>query len=120
GPGPDGLVKVSSKRFNEVYLRPESDFRRYTKVMLLPPQVAFANDWLKDMNTNRIAVLQGTSPEDAESIAQEMGVGLEETFARAFQNAGYEVTTTPAPDVLSVSVRLTDVYVNAPASVTLA
>src|SRR4029453_17133082 len=119
-PRPDGLVQVSSKRLDEVYLRPESDFRRYTKVMLLPWQVAFAKNWLKDMNDHRIAVLQGTSPQDAENIAQEMGAGLEKAFARAFQNSGYEIVATPAPDVLSVSVRLGDVYVNAPDSVTLA
>src|SRR4029453_536363 len=67
-PRPDGLVQVSSKRLDEVYLRPESDFGRYTKVMLLPWQVAFAKNWLKDITDHRIPVLSGTPPQAPRQI----------------------------------------------------
>ncbi len=116
----DGLVEVKSKDFDRVYVRPGTDFRAYTKVMLGPTQVAFADRWLSDMNFHRIAVLQGTTAADAERIAQDTRTGLRDVFAAQFQRAGYEVVAAPGAGVLGLSVNVVDLYVNAPASITQA
>src|SRR5450432_751529 len=102
--GPDGLVEVKSQRFDQVFLRPGVDFRGYTKVMLDPSQVTFAQNWLYDMNHNRIAVLQGTTAADAERIAKDMRSSLRDVFANIFRSAGYEVVTGPGPAVLELSL----------------
>jgi ABC-type amino acid transport substrate-binding protein len=116
----DGMVEVKSKRFDHVFLRPGADFRGYTKVMLDPTQVTFATNWLADLNNHKIAVLQGTTAADADRIAAEMRSGLRDAFANTFRSAGYEVVSAPGADVLAVSVGMTDLYINAPVTVTQA
>ena len=116
----DGLVKVKSKHFDEVYLRPGADFRGYAKVMLNPAQVTFAKSWKKDMNFNRIALLQATTVEDADRIAEKVRAGLGDVFANAFKSAGYEIVAAPGADVLGLSLRVIDLYINAPETITLA
>jgi len=119
--GADGLVRASSARFDEVYLRPGTDFRGYTKVMFDPAaQVTFARDWQRDLNNQRIAVLQGTSDREAAEIAAKYRAGFTDAFTGSFSRGGYEIATAPAKDVLTVSIRLTDLWINAPETVTLA
>ena len=116
----DGLVEVKSKDFDRVYVRPGTDFRAYTKVVLGPTQVAFADRWLSDMNFHQIAVLQGTTAADADRIAQDTRTALGDAFADQFRRAGYAVVAASGAGVLGLSVSLVDLYVNAPASVTQA
>ncbi|HTP98402.1 MAG TPA: DUF3313 family protein [Casimicrobiaceae bacterium] len=117
----DGLVRASSARFDQVYLRPGTDFRGYTKVMFDPAaQVTFSRDWQRDLNNQKIAVLQGTSDQDAADIAAKYRAGFSEAFTGSFSRAGYEIAAAPGKDVLAVSIRLADVWINAPETVTLA
>jgi hypothetical protein len=88
--------------------------------MLEPTQVTFAKNWLRDLNEHRIAVLQGTTVADAERIAGEIRSGLRDTFANTFRSAGYEIVAATGADVLGVSLRVFDLYINAPATVTQA
>jgi len=115
----DGLVEIKSSRLDHVYVRPGTDFRRYTRAVLGQTEVAFSKNWLREMNTNRIALFQGTSPAEAEQIAHEVNSGLQESFGNALAHAGYAPAAVPGPDVLEFFVRVTDLYVNAPRSVTL-
>jgi uncharacterized protein DUF3313 len=118
----DGLIKVKSNRLDQVYLRPSADLRRYTKAMLSPTQVTFAKNWLTELNSrnSRIAVLQGTTVADADRIAGDVRSGLRNAFTETFRRAGYEVVSAPGPDVLGLSVRVFDLYINAPKTVTQA
>lgn len=116
----DGLVEVKSNRFDQVYLRPGVDFRGYTKVMLNPTQVTFAQNWLTEMNRNRIAVLQGTTAADAERIADDVRASLREVYANVFRSEGYEIVAAPGADVLTLSLGVVDLYINAPRTVTQA
>jgi len=117
----DGLVRASSTRFDEVYLRPGTDFRGYTKVMFDPAaQVTFARDWQRDLNNQRIAVLQGTSDHEAAEIAAKYRAGFNDAFVGSFTRGGYEIATAPGKDVLTVSIRLADLWINAPETVTMA
>ncbi|MFO1323629.1 MAG: DUF3313 family protein [Burkholderiales bacterium] len=118
--GSDALVEVKSKRFDQVAVQPGADFRRYTKVMLNPTEVTFARSWIKDMNANRISLLTRTTPGDAERIARSVRTGFDDALAKALQRAGYAIVTAPGPDVLALSPRVVDLYVNAPASITMA
>lgn len=118
----DGLVEVKSQRFDHLYLRPGADFRGYTKVMLDPTQVTFAKTWLTDLNSrnSRIAVLQGTTAADADRIAEDVRSSLRNVFAGAFRSAGYEIVAASGGDVLELSLRLIDLSINAPQTVTQA
>jgi len=116
----DGLIKVTSKDFDQVYLRPGTDFRSYTKVMLTPSQVVFSDRWLTEMNRHPIAVLQGTTATDADRIAADVRSSLRKVFSDGFRSTGYEIVAAPGANVLGLSVNLTDLYINAPKTVTQA
>jgi hypothetical protein len=90
--------------------------------MLNPTQVVFAENWLTELNNrnSRIAVLQGTTAADADRIAKDVGSGLRGVFAGVFKSAGYEIVAAPGADVLGLSLRVIDLYINAPTTVTQA
>lgn len=118
GPPPnwDGMVQVDARNLEYVYLLPGADFKSYTKLMLDEPQVAFAPNWLKDMNnqdwggdfTGRI------SKEDAQRKLAVIQKTWSDTFTAGFQRAGYTLTQTPGPDVLRVNTAIANIYINAP------
>ena len=111
------LVKAKSKRFDALYLLPGADFRGYTKVMLDPAPVAFAEYWSRDINQTR-DLMRRTTTEEAEQIAEQASTGLAGIFADAFRNAGYEVVTAPGADVLRLSPRIVDLWITAPENLT--
>jgi hypothetical protein len=106
----DGLIHVKAKRLDAVYLLPQADFRGYAKVMLDPTQVAFRKNWQRDTSTvtNRI------SDEDARRILDGARSTFEAIFRKAYQDAGYEVVTTPGPDVLRIATAIINLDVVAP------
>jgi hypothetical protein len=110
---PDGLVKVTPRRMELAWLRPEADFRPYTKVIVDRTQVAFRPDWRKDYNLNA-SVGAWVSQEQADKIMAAAQTNFDEIFRDAFRKAGYEVVTSPGPDVLRVNSGILDLVVNAP------
>ena len=110
---PDGLVKVTPRRMELAWLRPGADFRPYTKVIVEPTQVAFRPDWRKDYNLNA-TLGNWVSQEQADKIMAAARTNFDEIFRDAFRKAGYEVVTTPGPDVLRVISGVLDLDVNAP------
>lgn len=109
----DGLVEVNSRRFDAAFLLPGADFRPYTKVMIDEPEVAFRQNWLRDMNRSRSAGRRVTDA-DAQRILDSVGSSTLDIFTRAFTDAGYEVVTRPGPDVLEVRTGIVNLFVNAP------
>ncbi len=117
---PDGLIAVQSRDFDRVYLRPGTDFRSYNKVMVNATEVTFASTWLSDMNFHKIAVLQGTTAADAARIAEQTRRGLGSVFADTLRHEGFEIVAAPAEGVIEISLRVVDLYINAPSTVTQA
>jgi hypothetical protein len=109
----EGLVKVPSKRLAGVYLLPGADFRAYTKVLIDPVQVSFRPGWQKDMNMSRRGTSRITDSQ-AQEIANAARSGFEQVFANAFKSRGYEIATAPAADVLRLSPKVVNLYLNAP------
>ena len=85
--------------------------------MLDPAPVAFAREWSRDINQT-MDLMRRTSPEEAETIAEQASTGLGGIFADAFRNAGYEVVTAPGADVLRLSPRIVDLWITAPENLT--
>lgn len=109
----DGLSKVKAKKFDAVYLLPGADFRGYTKVMLDPAQVAFRKNWQRDMNDDSMSMGR-ISDKDAADILARAKAGFDEILAKAYTDAGYQIVTTPAPDVLRIGTAVIDLYIDAP------
>jgi hypothetical protein len=105
---------VPSKRFSLAYLLPGADFSGYHKVMLDQTEVAFHKDWLKDYNNTKIGLSSRITPAEAEHSLDRFRTGFQQIFAKAFTDAGYQVVTTPGPDVLRLRTALVNLRVSAP------
>jgi hypothetical protein len=112
-----GLVEINARQFDKAYVRPGTDLSTFTKFIVAAGPVRFAPDWLKNLNTNKIAVLQGTTDEAANRIAAGYRTELGNTFVSVFQYKGYELAEAPGPGVLAISVALVDLHINAPETV---
>lgn len=109
----DGLVQVKPKRMDEAWLLPGADFRGYRAVMIDVPDVAFARNWMRNMNETR-SPSRRVSQADAEKIAAAARSGLAEVFQEEFRKAGYEIATAPGAEVLRLSPSIARLYINAP------
>jgi hypothetical protein len=109
----DGLVEVNARRLDSAFLLPGADFRPYTKVMIDEPEVAFRQNWLRDVNRSR-SVGRRVTDTDAQRILDSVSASTVDIFTRAFTDAGYEVVTRPGPDVLEVRTGIMNLFVNAP------
>lgn len=112
-----GLRQVPSDNVEAVYILPGADFRRYTKVMIDPPQVAFRMD---GQGKHDSVADPGTriSNEQAHDILDRAKAGFQILFITAYQEAGYEVVTSPGRDVLRLAVRVLDLDLPAPETAT--
>ena len=108
----DGLTEVNSRRMGTTWLLAGADFRPYRKVMIAEPQVAFRNNWLRDVNRGSSA--RRVSQADADRILATVATNLTDVFAQEFKRAGFEVVTKPGPDVLRINVDIINLSVNAP------
>ena len=112
-PASDGLVAVSSRTLDEVYVRPDENFEAYRQVVVDPSRVEFKKGWLRSINATR-GPSRWLVPEDAANIADNAATSLNEVVVASFTSRGYEVVTAPGAGVLRVSANVTDLVVNAP------
>jgi hypothetical protein len=110
----DALVKVKVKKADQAYLLPGADFTTYKKVIIVPAEVAFQKNWLRDINNQSMSLSRRLSDKDAQKILEAARSGFDEIWAEAFKAAGYEVVTTPGSDVLKLVPSVFNLYINAP------
>ena len=110
----DGLVKVKSKRFDKVYLRPGADFRAYTKVMLDPTEIAFYKNWQRDYNADQATSSMEVTDKDMHRWIEEGRKSADEIVRKAYAKGGYPVVEEAAADVLRVHTAVIDIIVRAP------
>ncbi len=84
----DGLIEIKPKRLDAAYLLPGADFRKYTKLMMDPVEVAFKKDWAKNYNRDATTLSQRLTPEHVEKIAQAAREGFTEVFTEAYKKGG--------------------------------
>jgi hypothetical protein len=109
----DGLVQVKSKRLDLVYLQPGADFRGYSKVMLDATEVAFAKDWQRNYNRSAAGFTRVSESELQTAVAKGV-TAASDIFAEAWSKGGYQIVSSPGPDVLRVTTGVVNINVNAP------
>jgi hypothetical protein len=110
----DSLVKIKAKKVDQAYLLPGTDFSAYKKVMIVPSEVAFQKNWLRDMKNQAMSLSHRITDKDAQKILEAARSGFDEIWAEAFKEAGYEVVTSPGDGVLKLMPGVFDLYINAP------
>jgi hypothetical protein len=108
----DGLVRRDSKKLDNVYVRPNVQFKAYKSVMLDPVDVKFDKNW--DPNSGTRGVSGRITNEDIEKIRTELSALFADEFTKRLTKAGYPVVTARGDDVLHVQAAIIDLYVNAP------
>jgi hypothetical protein len=93
---------------------PGADFRTCTKVMFDPVEVALKQNWLRDYNSSVGDLSAKISNADVQKAFETIRTTFSDIFAKAYTDAGYQVVTTPGPDVLRVRTGVMNLSVNAP------
>jgi hypothetical protein len=110
----DSLVRANSKTFDSVYILPGADFRRYTKVILEPTEIAFKKDWQRDYNNTVMGVSGRITSKDMQDAIELARTGFTDVMVKAYQNAGYQVVTGVGEDTLRIRTAMVNIDVSAP------
>jgi hypothetical protein len=114
----DGLQKVDAKKFDIAYLLPGAEFKSYTKVMIDPSEAAFRKNWQKDHNNGTRALDMRISDDEAREMLTAVQTSFDEIINQAYKDAGYQVVTAPAPDVMRLKTGVFNIDVDAPDQMT--
>jgi len=109
---PDGLKRVEKSAAGLVYIRPGISLAGYTKVMLIPPEIAFRKYWREDVNQDQ--PMNRVSTGDMERMIDVGKKLLVEEFTAELKKGGYEVVDHAGPDVLAVGAAIVDLDIAAP------
>jgi hypothetical protein len=112
----DGLVRQKSKKLDNVYVRPNVQFKAYKSVMLDPVEVKFDKDW--DPNDGTRELSRRLSNEDIDKIRTDASAVFQDEFTKRLTRAGYPVVTARGDDVLQIQAAVIDLYINAPDTMT--
>ncbi|HTM61398.1 MAG TPA: DUF3313 family protein [Burkholderiales bacterium] len=114
-PGPDGLAVVPSGRVDQLYMRPGGEIASYRKVVLEPVAVELNSDWMKQRHGSNYRI-QPTYPryKDTDEVIRETAAAVSTSLAKAFRASGFQIVEAPGADVMRVSAKVTDLFINAP------
>jgi hypothetical protein len=105
----EGLERVQRPGLDTVYLRPGATLNAYRRILLDPIEVSFDKNWDPDGDRARLESV------DPEKIRRDLAEIARDVFREELeQRGGYALVTEPGPDVLRVSPKIVDLYINAP------
>ena len=107
-----GLVKEENKAFDQLYVRPDTDFSTYDSVYAEPLTIEFDRDWLRQQNSNNPTRI---NEKDKERIRSHLNRDFNEVFVVELATVNnYEVVDTPGPDTLILKPAITRLKINNP------
>lgn len=108
----DGLQPIAVKNIDLAYARPGASLAAYRRIQLDPVLVEFSKRWDPERTGSRLKF----SSDEREAIRAAVGRAVREEFARELQATGrYQVVAADTgPDVLRVTPRILNLYLNAP------
>ena len=114
---PDGLELVPSKSFTEVYAKRDVTLTGYDQIGIVPCEVSFRNNWLRDQNSNRVQLNNRVTQDDVDRIEDALGAECDKYFRGAMaEPPPYTVVEEFGPDesVLVLLPSIVDLDVSAP------
>jgi hypothetical protein len=110
----DGLQLKSHTANRVVYVKPGATFGKYDRVMLLDLYVQFQKDWQRNYNANVADLSNQVTDQKMTQMKQALATEFKRIFTQELQKGGYQVVTTPGPDVLLLRPALINLEVTAP------
>ncbi len=108
----DGLVRKAGYQLDNVWVRPNVQFKAYKRVRLPPVEVTFSKDW--DPNHGTRMLSSQVTKEDMQNIRDGLSQMFHDEFAKRLAQGGYALADTNEDDVLIVQAALANLYINAP------
>lgn len=110
----DGLTLQSQKDFDAVYAKTDVDVKTYQKVMLVPGDVAFKKDWMRDYNRST-NLSERVNEDDVAEIKAKLSKQVYEAFKTSLANqTSFELVTEQGEDVILLKPSVINLDVNAP------
>ncbi len=109
----EGLVKVPDARWGLVYVLPDADFSGYNAVNLMTPEIAFRENYRRDMNrgSGSIRITQS----DMDRIKKDLAREFNEVFIEVFEeDDSWQITSEAGENVLTLQPSIVNLDVNAP------
>jgi Protein of unknown function (DUF3313) len=108
------VLKTHTKQ-RLVWVKPGANFSKYDRVMILDCYVAMQKDWKQNYNLSVGTDLdRQVTDADVQHIESTLAAEFKKVFTTELQKGGYQVTNSPAPDVLLLRPAIIDVQVTAP------
>jgi hypothetical protein len=107
----DGLHLMEDSKLAVVYAKPDVDLGVYNRVMLLDAGVAFKKNWKRDQNRS---YPNKVNSRDMDRIKERLANLFHEVFTEKLVEAGYELVSETADDVLIVRPAIINLDVEAP------
>jgi len=111
----DGLQLKTHTKQRVVYVKPGATFNQYNRVMILDCYVEMQKDWQRNYNADVAGgdPSRQVSNDDVKRITNALATEFKKVFTTELQKGGYQVTNTPAPDVLLLRPAIINVQVTA-------
>jgi hypothetical protein len=110
----DGLHLVKNENHTLAYLKANTDFSEYDKILILPSQVAFKKNWQRNYNNDHL-MSSRIKNSDVERIKNDVTAIFNETFAEEMANVkGYTLVAENGPGVLILRPAIIDLDIHAP------
>ena len=107
----EGLTKVQVKGIDLSYRREGVSLAPYTKLIVMPVEVAFHKSW----DPRRPGSNLKMSANEIANIRNGVARIVQEEFEKALKAAGgWQLVKDPGPDVLRLTPKIMNLYVNAP------
>lgn len=107
-----GLVRVDKAKLDHVYLLPGVNFSKYKRLRIDPVDVSFSPQWKP--NDTRMSVSQQLTDADIEKIRTAAAEEFGKVFHQELTDGGYSIVNEDGPDVLRVTPKIVNLYINAP------
>jgi hypothetical protein len=107
----EGLQLVEDSKLATVYAEPGINMGQYRRIFLYDPYIAFRNDWADEQNSKNATPI---SDGDMARIKIELSTLFQEVFAETLEDAGYELVSERAEDVLLVKPAIINLDIVAP------
>jgi hypothetical protein len=105
----DGLEVVKIRNIDRVERRPGIDWKGYTRIVVLPVDVAFSRRWnARDYGT------MGLSGAEVGRMRAGVAEITQRVFRDVLKESGLEIVEAPGEGVLAVKPDIVDLYVNSP------
>ncbi|HKJ17032.1 MAG TPA: DUF3313 family protein [Xanthomonadales bacterium] len=109
----EGLERVPGSEWGLVYVLPGADFSGYDAVHLMEPEIAFRDNYRRDMN--RGSGSMRITQSDMDRIRRSLATQFDEVFTSVFEeDDSWSVTDTPGENVLTLQPSIVNLDPTAP------